>query len=118
MGGPDGDLRTVFRHVHDPGHGALRRRTAARGNGADYTDLTIVKSGAKTGERRDDAHLQTCGIRFTRSGSGRKLDHLDAEAVTGQDRSFTRPLCPYPKLAQYDGAGAQDDEASFGCAAP
>ena len=46
------------------------------------------------------------------------MDHLDAEATTGQQRSFTRPLCAYPKLAQYDGAGDPDDEASFGCAAP
>ena len=46
------------------------------------------------------------------------LDHLDAEAVTGQTRSFTRPLCAYPELAQYDGEGDPDDEASFTCAAP
>ena len=46
------------------------------------------------------------------------LDHLDVEATTGQQRSFTRPLCAYPELAQYDGAGDPDEEASFGCAAP
>ncbi len=46
------------------------------------------------------------------------LDHLDAEAVTGQRRSFTRPLCAYPELAQYDGEGDPDDEASFTCAVP
>ena len=46
------------------------------------------------------------------------MDHLDAEAVTGQKRSFTRPLCAFPNLAQYDGAGDPDDEASFRCAAP
>ncbi len=47
-----------------------------------------------------------------------EFDHLDAGARTGQDRTFTRPLCAYPKLAQYDGEGDPDDEASFGCAAP
>lgn len=46
------------------------------------------------------------------------MDHLDAQAQTGQAHSFTRPLCAYPKLAQYDGEGDPDDEASFGCAAP
>ena len=46
------------------------------------------------------------------------MDHLDAKAVTGQNRSFTRPLCAYPKLAQYDGEGDPDNAASFGCAAP
>ena len=27
----------------------------------------------------------------------------------------TRPLCPWPKVAQYTGAGSTDDEASFRC---
>jgi feruloyl esterase len=27
----------------------------------------------------------------------------------------TRPLCPYPKVARYDGKGSADDEASFVC---
>ncbi len=46
------------------------------------------------------------------------MDHLDAEAVTGQDRSFTRPLCAYPELAQYDGSSDPDDQSSFRCAVP
>ncbi len=46
------------------------------------------------------------------------MDHLDAQAQTGQAHRFTRPLCPYPELAQYDGSGDPDNAASFGCAAP
>ena len=46
------------------------------------------------------------------------MDHLDAQAQTGQAHRFTRPLCAYPELAQYDGSGDPDDEASFGCAVP
>jgi feruloyl esterase len=30
----------------------------------------------------------------------------------------TRPLCPYPEMAQYQGKGSPDDAASFRCAAP
>jgi pimeloyl-ACP methyl ester carboxylesterase len=30
----------------------------------------------------------------------------------------TRPLCPYPQVAQYKGAGSTDDAANFSCAAP
>jgi feruloyl esterase len=30
----------------------------------------------------------------------------------------TRPLCPYPKVAKYKGAGNRDQAASFTCAAP
>ena len=31
---------------------------------------------------------------------------------------WTRPLCPYPQVARYDGSGDPDDAASFACAAP
>jgi hypothetical protein len=31
---------------------------------------------------------------------------------------MTRPLCPYPQVAKYKGAGAPNDAASFSCAAP
>lgn len=30
----------------------------------------------------------------------------------------TRPLCPYPQVAQWDGIGSTNDAASFACAAP
>jgi feruloyl esterase len=31
---------------------------------------------------------------------------------------FTRPLCPYPQVAQYKGGGATTDAANFSCRAP
>jgi feruloyl esterase len=30
----------------------------------------------------------------------------------------SRPLCPYPQVARYDGTGSTDDPANFTCAAP
>ena len=30
--------------------------------------------------------------------------------------AFTRPLCPYPKVARYTGTGSPDDAANFACA--
>jgi hypothetical protein len=30
----------------------------------------------------------------------------------------TRPLCPYPQVARYKGAGSTDEAANFGCATP
>jgi feruloyl esterase len=30
----------------------------------------------------------------------------------------TRPLCPYPQVAKYQGAGSIDDAANFTCAPP
>jgi len=31
---------------------------------------------------------------------------------------MTRPLCPYPQTAVYDGKGNPNDAASFACADP
>ena len=33
-------------------------------------------------------------------------------------KAFTRPACPYPKVARYKGSGNADDASSFSCAAP
>ncbi|HUB18637.1 MAG TPA: tannase/feruloyl esterase family alpha/beta hydrolase [Acidobacteriaceae bacterium] len=34
------------------------------------------------------------------------------------EAAFTRPLCPWPKVARYSGSGDPNDAASFACAAP
>ena len=39
---------------------------------------------------------------------------LKAGAAKGANQ-FTRPLCPYPQYARYDGVGDADDAASFSC---
>jgi hypothetical protein len=31
---------------------------------------------------------------------------------------MTRPLCPYPQVAQYQGVGSTNDAANFVCRAP
>ena len=40
-----------------------------------------------------------------------------SKALTGGGTQ-TRPLCPYPKAAEYIGSGSTDDAANFTCAAP
>jgi len=30
----------------------------------------------------------------------------------------SRPLCPYPQVAKYDGSGSIDEARNFSCAAP
>ncbi len=39
---------------------------------------------------------------------------LEAGAETGANQ-FTRPLCPYPQWAKYDGSGDPDDAVNFEC---
>jgi feruloyl esterase len=33
-------------------------------------------------------------------------------------KPLTRPLCPYPQVAQYRGSGDVNDQANFACTAP
>jgi feruloyl esterase len=45
-------------------------------------------------------------------------DRITASHSTGGSVDRTRPLCPYPQVAQYTGSGSIDDAANFVCAAP
>ena len=40
---------------------------------------------------------------------------ITAAHVTGGSVDMTRPLCPYPQVAVYKGAGSTNDAASFAC---
>ena len=39
-------------------------------------------------------------------------------ATDDPSKPLTRPLCPYPQVAQYRGSGDVNDAANFACAAP
>ena len=38
--------------------------------------------------------------------------------ATSLETQRTRPLCPYPQVARYDGSGNADDAGAFACKAP
>ena len=42
------------------------------------------------------------------------MAHIVPDPSVAQSRRFTRPLCPYPQVAKYQG-GDQDDAANFAC---
>lgn len=48
---------------------------------------------------------------------GRAPDSVIAAHRSGGQVDRTRPLCPYPQVAKYSGAGSTDDAANFACAA-
>jgi feruloyl esterase len=50
--------------------------------------------------------------------AGAAPDMITATHVTGSSVDMTRPLCPYPQVAVYKGAGSTNDAASFTCKAP
>ena len=45
-------------------------------------------------------------------------DQIVAAHVTNNKVDMTRPLCPYPQVAQYKGVGSTNDAANFICKAP
>jgi feruloyl esterase len=45
-------------------------------------------------------------------------DHIIASRLTNGVATRTRPLCPYPQVAQYKGSGSTDDAANFVCRVP
>ncbi len=50
---------------------------------------------------------------------GKAPDRMVASHVSaGNQVDRTRPLCPYPQVAQYKGSGSTDDAANFGCKLP
>lgn len=49
--------------------------------------------------------------------NGRAPQAIVASRIVGGKTIRTRPLCPYPQVAKYKGAGSTDDAANFGCVA-
>ena len=43
------------------------------------------------------------------------LEALEATRVAGNRVDMTRPLCVYPQIATYKGAGSTNDAANFVC---
>jgi feruloyl esterase len=43
---------------------------------------------------------------------------ITASRVVNNQVVRTRPLCPYPQVARYQGQGSIDDAANFRCVAP
>ena len=50
--------------------------------------------------------------------SGTAPDRIEAARVTNNRVDMTRPLCPYPQVAQYKGVGSTNDAANFVCRQP
>jgi feruloyl esterase len=50
--------------------------------------------------------------------SGTAPDQIRASHVTNNRVDMTRPLCPYPQVAQYQGEGSTNDAANFVCKVP
>jgi feruloyl esterase len=49
---------------------------------------------------------------------GKKPTQIVASHLLNGQVDKTRPLCPYPQVAKYKGAGSTDDASNFSCVAP
>lgn len=74
----------------------------------------VAHCGGGVGPDRNDA--VTAVIDWVEKGKA--PDMLLASKVTNGTVVRTRPLCPYPQVARYNGQGSIDDAANFSCVAP
>jgi feruloyl esterase len=95
------------------------RATAANGpNTADFFRLFMVPGMAHCagGVGPDQNDAVTAVIDWVEKGSA--PDSLIASKIVDGRVARSRPLCPYPQVARYQGQGSIDDAASFRCVAP
>jgi hypothetical protein len=101
--------------------------------GVNYYEAVVAKNGKRTSEfarlfmvpgmahcgggvgpDRNDA--VTAVIDWVEKGKA--PDQLIATKIANGEVVRTRPLCPYPQVARYNGQGSIDDASSFSCVAP
>ena len=49
---------------------------------------------------------------------GTAPDRIQATQTAGGKTIRTRPLCPYPQVARYNGSGSVDEAVNFTCKLP
>ncbi len=50
--------------------------------------------------------------------AGQAPDRMTARKIENGEVTRSRPLCPYPQVARYDGSGNIDEADNFSCEAP
>ena len=101
------------------GVGYYERAVAANGaSGTDFLRLFMVPGMAHCagGVGPDQNDAVTAVIDWVETGVA--PDVLIAKKVVNGATTRSRPLCPYPQVARYQGRGSVDDATSFQCRAP
>lgn len=98
--------------------------------GVEYYESVVAKMGPNTtdffrlfmmpgvfhcgrGPGCDTAPRLAALIRWVEHGEA--PERIVASRPLSESKTRTRPLCPYPQIARYKGAGSTDDEANFVC---
>ena len=114
-----------------PGHYAAQQHQLLRERreGAGRRRARIAKHGGVlpalhgAGDATLPGRTGSNGFRHDRAtgpvgGPRRRAGQVIASHATNGVVDRTRPLCPYPQEAQWNGAGSTDDAANFTCALP
>jgi feruloyl esterase len=80
--------------------------------------LFMVPGMAHCGGGEGPNTFDTVGALEQWKEKGQAPDQIVASLIRGGKVVRTRPLCPYPQIAAYKGAGSTDDAANFVCKAP
>ena len=65
---------------------------------------------------RDQHDAVTAVIDWVEKGAA--PDALVARKIVNGEVARSRPLCPYPQVARYNGKGSLDEATNFSCVAP
>jgi feruloyl esterase len=101
--------------------------------GVEYYEQVVGKMGASTGDffrlfmvpgmfhcgggvGTSQFDAATPLLKWTEAGSA--PDRIEASRVVSGKVVRTRPLCAFPQVARYKGAGSIDDTANFTCVKP
>ena len=92
--------------------------TANGPNGEDFMRLFMVPGMTHcAGGAGPDQHDPLTAI-VNWVEADKAPDRMIARKIENGQVTRSRPLCPYPQVARYDGRGSIDDAANFSCEAP
>lgn len=95
-----------------------RQATHAPAANTDWVRLFMVPGMQHCGGGEGPNTFDSVGALESWVERGQPPASIVASHSTGGRVDRTRPMCPYPQVAKYRGAGSTDDAANFACAAP
>ena len=101
-----------------PGHTVLYYKEVLNKMGKkqdDWFKLYMEPGMAHCGGGPGPDQFNKMGVIERWREAGQAPEAIIASHVTGSSVDMTRPLCPYPQVAVYKGAGSTNDAASFSC---
>jgi len=97
---------------------SVLEKMGGAGKVKDSYRLFMVPGMAHCGGGDGTSTFDMVGALETWVEKGKAPDQIAASRVRGGATDRTRPLCAYPEVAKYTGAGSTDEAKNFRCTAP